>query len=241
MSLYFEQQSGEVVARRIPRIVQGGDDGIEARFNNAPLSLAPVWQTTPQEWQPPAARVYQRYAGTMRADVVDRSDIGPFVIPFAEGWKVQQPQPPSPFGPRSGRLIIGATARGDDGIIAIFVPPWQFANRAATFPDYQNIAAGAIPSWQAGPPPGAIKSMPNIASPMALKTSPGNLLTINIVVAGSAPGGVYDCVGNFPSTLNQIAVLPNTVDGKPIVYDWPCQQGILIVPGTGQIVSVKWD
>lgn len=241
MSLYFEQQSGEVVGRRIPRIVTNGEDGIEARFNNAPLSLAPVWQTNPQEVQPPAARFYQRYAGAMRADVVDRSDIGPFVIPFREGWAIQPIQPPAPFGPRSGRLFIGATARGDDGIVALLIPPWQFANPASTFPDYQNMAPGALPAWNAGPPPGAIKSQPNIDRPTTLKTSPGNLLTINIVVAGTTPGGVYDAPGNFPSIFNQIGVLPNTVDGKPIVYDWPCQQGILIVPGAGQIVSVKWD
>ena len=55
MSLFFEQQSGEVVGRRIPRIVTGGDDGTQAQLNNAPLSLAPKWQTSPQEWQPPAA------------------------------------------------------------------------------------------------------------------------------------------------------------------------------------------
>lgn len=240
MSLYFEQQSGEFVGRRVPRIVTGGEDGIEARFNNAALSLAPVWQTTPQEWQPPAARVYLRNAAAQRADQ-GRQDIGPLLIPFAGGWEIQSIQPRSPFGPGSGRLIIGATARGDDGINGLFIPPWTFANRATTFPDYQNVAPGAIPSWNAGPPAGAVKSQPNINVPTALKTAPGNLLTINIVVAGSAPGGIYDCAGNFPSTLNQIGVLPNSVTGIPIVYDWPCQQGILIVPGAGQIVSVKWD
>lgn len=273
MSLYFEQQT-DIVGRRVPRIVSGGDDGnqatfsaplaappwqvgdfvtrriprlssltgddgIEAQFDSSPTTLS-KWQFAAQDFQPPAQRVYQRYAAALRADAADQDDLGPLFVPVPSGWVVQGFQPSVPW--RTGRFAFGAViAQGDGGTAAIFVPPWTFASPAKNFPDYQNLAPGALPTWNAGAPPGAIKSQPNINLPIALKSAPGNLLVINVVVAGTTPGGVYDVAGIFPTTLNQIAVIPNTVDGKPLVYDWPCQNGILIVPGLGQVVSAKWD
>src|SRR5579863_8160373 len=102
MTLYFEQNDQENVTPmrrpyRAPLNALAGDDGIEGRFNNAPLSLAPVWQTTPQEWQPPALRQYLRYAGVMRADVVGRAEFGSGIVQFAGGWEIQPMQPPAPW------------------------------------------------------------------------------------------------------------------------------------------------
>ena len=227
-----------------PRIAQrasaliGGDD---ADMNDQQIEITPFrdgWQVA--LFQPPTPRFTLRYAGLLNADANDQNDRSPLIIQFARGWEIQTVQPPAPWRQRTPLMGAAALARGDDGNQFILIPPWLQALGASTFPDYQNRAAGAIPSWNAGPPAGAVNSMPYIGAPTSLKLNPGNLLTINVVVAGSAPGGIYDVVGNNPSLFNQVGVIPNTVDGKPIVYDWPCQQGILIVPGPGQIVSAKW-
>jgi hypothetical protein len=242
MTLYFEQNDQENTTPmrrpyRAPLNALAGDDGIEGRFNNDPLSLAPVWQTTPQEWQPPAIRYFQKFAGLMRAEAVDINDVGPFLAPFKSGWDVQPFQPPVRIG--TALMRSAAVALGDPGNQYIFIPPWAQAAGASTFPDYQNRAAGAIPAWQAGPPAGAVNTLPNITSPTLLKATPGNLLAVSIVVAGSTAGAIYDCSGyNLSSSANQMFVLGNTVGFTE--YDWPFQNGILIVPGTGQTVAAKW-
>lgn len=243
MSLYFEQQNQETVTRRVARpqaFSGGGEGGIDGQFVNAVTSLS-KWQFSAQEWQPPRPRWELRVAA-IKPDASDwNSTSAPFLVPFREGWAIQPVQPPAPFSVRSSPyvLLAGATARGDDGIAATFVPPWKFAAKATTFPDYQNLAPGAIPAWNAGPPAGAVLSQPNIDRATVLKTSPGNLLTVTIIQAGTTLGGVYDLPVNQPSIATQIATLPNAL-GTPIVFDWPCQQGILIVPGAGQIVAAKW-
>ena len=241
MTLYFEQNDQENTTPmrrpfRAPLNALAGDDGIEGRFNNAPLSLAPVWQTTPQEWQPPAIRYFQKYAGLMRSPTVTIDDVGPFIAPFKSGWDVQPVQPPARIG--TALMRSAAIALGDPGNQFIFIPPWTQAAAASTFPDYQNRAAGAIPSWQAGPPAGAVNTLPNITTPTLLKATPGNLLAVSVIVAGSTAGTINDVNSVSPSVANQMFVISNTVGFTE--YDWPFQNGILIVPGTGQTVSVKW-
>jgi hypothetical protein len=245
MTLYFEQNDQENVTpmRRPYRPnlnALAGDDGIEGRFNNAPLSLAPVWQTTPQEWQPPTLRFWQRYAGIMRADVVSRAEFGSGIIPFAGGWEVLAFQPPVPFVTSKARMLGGSTARGDDGIASILIPPWQFATPLKTFPDVQSRADAAIPSYNAGPQVGSIKSMPNITTPTLLKAGPGTLFSIITVAAGTTAGAVYDSNSIAGAVAaNEISPIP-TSGGPIFLFEWPCQYGIVVIPGAGQILSVKW-
>lgn len=269
MSLYFEQQT-EHVGRRVPRAASSGDDGIAAPFAafvpagtevQAPpppaLRYAPRWSAMVggddadmndepklgvwlfvgwevQAVQPPAIRFWQKIAALLPGDAADINDQRPMIFPFAGGWEIQSFQPPVPA--RRPSSMSAALARGDDGNAAILVPPWVFATAATTFPDSQAVAAAAIPSWNAGPQIGAVKSMPNIITPTVLKAGPGTLFAVTVVVAGTAAGGAFDVNQNV--AVNEFFVIPNT----PGIYilEWPCQQGILLVPGAGQTLAAKW-
>lgn len=246
MTLYFEQNGQEgFVGRRIPprNSAMIGDDGTQARFNNAPLSLAPPWQTTPQEVAPPALRQYRRIGGILPGDASDWNDTtGPLKVAFREGWQIQFFQPPAPFGRQQSPFVLGAGAgaKGDDGIGAVFVPPWQMASPLKSFPDIQSNVAAAIPSYNAGPQIGSISSMPNITTPTLLKGTPGTIFSVIVIAAGSIAGALYDATSvAAANAANQIAPIP-TSGGPIFLFEWPCQYGIVLIPGAGQTLSAKW-
>ena len=79
-----------------------------------------------------------------------------------------------------------------------------------------------------------------IAAAVAVKQASGRIQRVQVLVAGSAAGAVYDSVstsGN--SAANQVGVIPNAVGSYLI--DMPCLSGIVVVPGTGQTVAVSYD
>jgi hypothetical protein len=92
-----------------------------------------------------------------------------------------------------------------------------------------------------GPRPGGNASLLDITTATVVKASPGILYAINVLVAGSAVGAVYDASLTSGNTIaNQIAVIPDVVTTEPLLYTWPCATGIVIAPGTGQTLSVSF-
>jgi hypothetical protein len=80
----------------------------------------------------------------------------------------------------------------------------------------------------------------NIATNTVVKATAGRIVRVVVVVAGSAPGNVYDnnlTTGNVAANL--ITTIPNTVG----VYDveFPASVGIQVAPGTGQTVAVSYQ
>ncbi|QMV32405.1 hypothetical protein 8G_00011 [Ralstonia phage Hyacinthe] len=66
------------------------------------------------------------------------------------------------------------------------------------------------------------------------------LVRVNVLVAGTAGGAAYDAATTATAAAaNQIGAWPNTVGSYLI--DMPCLNGIVIVPGAGQTVSVSYD
>lgn len=64
----------------------------------------------------------------------------------------------------------------------------------------------------------------------------GRVCNIVVTTAGSAPGSVYDST-NTASPSNKIYVIPNTVGVYTV--NFPVNYGIVVVPGTGQVVSIS--
>ena len=63
---------------------------------------------------------------------------------------------------------------------------------------------------------------------------------VHVLTAGSTAGSVNDCLTvAAAAAANQVFVIPNTVGAY--LVDFPMLQGIVIVPGTGQVVSVSYD
>ena len=81
------------------------------------------------------------------------------------------------------------------------------------------------------------QSSTNIQSATLVSSSSGRLASISVLVAGSA-GTIYD--SNTTTNLNnKLCVIPATV-GVQFV-NLPVGLGILVVPGSGQIVTISYS
>ncbi len=79
----------------------------------------------------------------------------------------------------------------------------------------------------------------NVTTSTVIKGTAGRLAKISVITAGSTAGTANDCktVGAVTAN-NTIMTIPNTVGLYAV--DWPCQNGITVVPGTGQVLSVAY-
>lgn len=93
-----------------------------------------------------------------------------------------------------------------------------------------------------GPTLGGNSTALNVAASKVIKGTPGTIVTVNVVTAGSAAGAIYDnnstSTGNTAATL--VANIPTTAT-SPIELNWPCSTGITYIVGTGQVVSVAFS
>ena len=79
----------------------------------------------------------------------------------------------------------------------------------------------------------------DITTATVIKAAQGTLVSIEVIVAGSAAGAAYDHdQTSGVSATNQIAAIPTTIGLIPLA--WTCSVGIVVVPGTGQTLAVKW-
>lgn len=89
-----------------------------------------------------------------------------------------------------------------------------------------------------------VSTKEGITAPTVIKTSPGRVASVSIIVAGtgSATGMIYDAASVDVLTA-PLWVIPNAAktDGEPYVVNSPTDTGILIVPATGQKVTVSWS
>lgn len=89
-----------------------------------------------------------------------------------------------------------------------------------------------------GPTPGGARTAYGLTGATVVKGTKGVLFRVSVLVAGTAAGTAYD-FNSITSPTNEIGVIPATVG----IYEfiWPCSTGIVIVPGTGQTVSVSYE
>jgi hypothetical protein len=84
------------------------------------------------------------------------------------------------------------------------------------------------------------RSFLNITATTLVKATAGRVAKVSVIVAGSGAGSVYDAatLGAAGST-NEIAVVPNTAGVYTI--DFPCANGIVVSPGTGQTLAISFN
>ena len=83
-------------------------------------------------------------------------------------------------------------------------------------------------------------TLEGITTATVVKISPGRVCTVSVITAGSATGMVYDSNATSNTTA-PLYVIPTTVGTAPYVVNMGCNSGILVVPGTGQKVTVGWS
>ncbi len=83
-----------------------------------------------------------------------------------------------------------------------------------------------------------IQSQSNITSTVLVKNGAGRLATVSIISGGSANGAIYDS-NSTSAVTDPIFTIPNTPG--VIFVNLPVSLGILVVPGTNQVVSVGFS
>lgn len=77
-----------------------------------------------------------------------------------------------------------------------------------------------------------------LTAPTVVKASSGRIARVSVIVAGSAPGMIYDGA-TLSATTKPLDVIPNTVG--VYVVNIPTSFGLLVVPGSGQTVSGSYS
>jgi hypothetical protein len=78
----------------------------------------------------------------------------------------------------------------------------------------------------------------SISSATVVATGQGRLVQIAVITAGTTVGAAYDATVST-ATTSQIVSIPNTVG--VIVVNIPTNNGIVIAPGTGQVITVSYS
>lgn len=79
----------------------------------------------------------------------------------------------------------------------------------------------------------------NITAATVVKASAGQVVTISVLVAGSAAGTVNDCATTgAAAAANAICPTPTTVGIYPV--NFPATTGIVVTPGTGQTLAISF-
>ena len=79
---------------------------------------------------------------------------------------------------------------------------------------------------------------PDITAATLLKIGSGRVAMVSIIIGGSNSGTIYD-TNNASLTNNPIFTIPDTPG--IIFVNLPVVNGIVVVPGTGQTVSVSFS
>jgi len=84
------------------------------------------------------------------------------------------------------------------------------------------------------------KTFLNITTKTLVKAVAGRIAKINVVVAGGTnTGSVWDsATTGGTAAANLVAIIPDTAGSY--VIDFPCANGIVVDPGTGNTVSISY-
>lgn len=81
-------------------------------------------------------------------------------------------------------------------------------------------------------------SVADIDAATLVRTGAGRLATVSITTAGSAAGAIYDA-SVATSTEREVFSIPNTLG--VVFVNMPVRYGIVVAPGTGQVVAVSYS
>ena len=88
--------------------------------------------------------------------------------------------------------------------------------------------------------PGGSKAWLNVTAATVIKNGAGVCVSVTVVTAGSTAGAAYDSNSTTGNTAaNQFGTLPNTVG--TYTFNWPCATGIVLAPGTSQVLAVSFS
>lgn len=104
----------------------------------------------------------------------------------------------------------------------------------------QNIVQAINGAAQTYLQAAGVSSYENVTASTLIKKGQGRICRVSVLTAGSTTGLVHDAASTaLTTTNNRLAVLGNTVGIVEI--QMPFDDGLVIIPGTGQEVSVSYS
>jgi len=82
------------------------------------------------------------------------------------------------------------------------------------------------------------QNLANISTATLVQQGSGRIASVSVTTAGSAVGKIYDAALST-ATTNLIWSIPNTVEIT--VVNFPLRFGLVVVPGTDQVVTVSYS
>ena len=86
---------------------------------------------------------------------------------------------------------------------------------------------------------GGNASVLNITAATVVKAFPGTLWSVSVTTAGSTAGSVHDCTTTGAAAASNLTYTIPDVVGTYALY-FPHAAGIVVTPGTGQVLSVAF-
>ncbi len=84
----------------------------------------------------------------------------------------------------------------------------------------------------------AITAVLNITAATAVKTAPARVIQICVLSCSTVAGAVYDATAQAGTVAaNSVFTIPATVGLYRL--EWPCKNGVYVVPGTGSSLSIS--
>lgn len=83
-----------------------------------------------------------------------------------------------------------------------------------------------------------VRNKLDISAATLVYTGVGRVCTVVVTAAGTTTGTIYDS-NNAAATTGKIFIIPNTV-GVTVV-NFPVTAGIVVTPGSGQVVSISYS
>ena len=77
-----------------------------------------------------------------------------------------------------------------------------------------------------------------ITSSTLVVSGPGRLVNFVVLVAGTGNGAIYNTTSSSPAASSELVVIPQTIGVYPVGAVFTA--GLLVVPGTGQTISVTY-
>ena len=82
------------------------------------------------------------------------------------------------------------------------------------------------------------QNLADVSTTTLIKQGAGRIASVSVTTAGSTVGKIYDA-SLSTSTSNLVWSIPNTV--AITVINFPLRFGLVVAPGTGQIVTISYS
>jgi len=106
----------------------------------------------------------------------------------------------------------------------------------------KNLVIALNGATQAFKEVNGLSTLEGITAPTVVKTTPGRVVRVSIIVAGTGtPGMIYDSASLTQVMPLWVIPLNAASNGEPYVVNLPTDSGILVVPASGQSLSVSWS